>query len=139
MEAEHFDECSSLEEISTGNQVEFIGNGAFNGCSSLKNITIRSNAENTEIGMSILDGCSSLKEVMLDVAGTFNPEILGRREIIDTVNLGSRIKVDTSDLTDYISTVGSYHVDEQNTVIKSVDDMILTKDGGKVLLYAGAE
>lgn len=133
-----FDECSSLEEISTGNQVEFIGNGAFNGCSSLKNITIRSNAENTEIGMSILDGCSSLKEVMLDVAGTFNPEILGRREIIDTVNLGSRIKVDTSDLTDYISTVGSYHVDEQNTVIKSVDDMILTKDGGKVLLYAGA-
>ena len=46
--------------------------------------------------------------------------------------------MDTSDLTDYISTVGSYHVDEQNTVIKSVDDMILTKDGGKVLLYAGA-
>lgn len=134
-----FDECSSLEEISTGNQVEFIGNSAFNGCSSLKNITIRSNAENTEIGTSILDGCSSLKEVMLDVAGTFNPEILGRREIIDTVvNLGSRIKVDTSDLTDYISIVGSYHVDEQNTVIKSVDDMILTKDGGKVLLYAGA-
>ena len=139
IESRAFDECSSLEEISTGNQVEFIGNGAFNGCSSLKNITIRSNAENTEIGMSILDGCSSLKEVMLDVAGTFNPEILGRREIIDTVvNLGSRIKVDTSDLTDYISIVGSYHVDEQNTVIKSVDDMILTKDGGKVLLYAGA-
>ena len=133
-----FSECVSLEEISTGSQAESIGDNAFKGCTSLKNITIRSNAENTEIGMDLLEGCSSLKEVTFDVAGTFDPQILGRQEIIGTVNLGSRMKVDASGLSNYLSTVGSYHVDEQNTVMKSSNDMILTKDGGKVLLYAGA-
>lgn len=60
-----FSDQKSLQEvIIKGNGLHFIGNHAFDGCSSLKKITIPSSV--TKIGDNAFDGCKSLKDVYYD-------------------------------------------------------------------------
>ena len=58
-----FDGCTSLSNIIIPESVTEIGCWAFDGCSSLKNITIPESV--TEIGNGAFYGCASLKKVSL--------------------------------------------------------------------------
>ena len=70
-----FEGCSSLTEITIGNSVTSIGYEAFEGCSSLTEITIPDSV--TSIGKRAFWGCSSLTEITIgnsvtSIGGTFS-------------------------------------------------------------------
>ena len=58
-----FWKCESLESITIGKGVKYIGYDAFNCCSSLKKITIPDNVE--RVDGSAFSGCSSLEEITI--------------------------------------------------------------------------
>ena len=58
-----FDGCSSLKYVTIGNSVKTIGSAAFSGCSSLTSVTIPNSV--TTIGGNAFDGCSSLTSVTI--------------------------------------------------------------------------
>ena len=53
-----FENCSSLSEVPTNDNITRIGTGAFKGCSKLRNYTVKKTA--TYIGAEAFQGCSSI-------------------------------------------------------------------------------
>ena len=58
-----FNKCSSLESINIPDNVTSIGSYAFNGCSSLESVTIGNGV--TSIGQYAFNGCSSLTSITI--------------------------------------------------------------------------
>lgn len=58
-----FDGCTTLRSITIGNSVVSIGDGAFSGCSSLESVTVGDGVES--IGFRAFAGCRALKRLRL--------------------------------------------------------------------------
>lgn len=104
--------CEKLTGIILPESVTNIGNWAFFGCSSLTDIVIPENV--ASIGEWAFSGCSSLTEMNV-------PE--------SVINIGEWAFSDCSALT-YIT------VDKNNSVYKSMDGNLYTKDGKTLVQYA---
>ena len=61
-----FYNCTSMESVTIPNSIEYIGLGAFSGCTNLKNIDIRTSGNNIiRICDSAFNGCTSLKSIVI--------------------------------------------------------------------------
>ncbi len=105
-----FEDCTSLTSITIPVSVTSIGNYAFSGCTSLTSITIPGSV--TSIGFSAFSRCSSLTSITI-------PDSVTR--------ICYHVFKDCTSLT-------SIKVDENNTVYKSENGVLYTKDG-KALIY----
>src|SRR5574344_1616740 len=95
-----FQNCKGLTtfDISGATNLTTIGEGAFNGCSSLTSVTIPSSV--TSIGASAFNGCSSLTSVTIPVSVTS----IGERAFKDCSGL---TLIDLSDANG-LQTIGGY-------------------------------
>ena len=100
-----FRNCSDLTSVTIPDSVTSIGSYAFSGCSSLTSVTIGNGV--TSIGSSAFSGCSSLTSVTIPDSVT---------------SIGSSAFSGCSGLT-------SFAVDDGNATYKSVNGLLLTKDG----------
>ena len=66
-----FADCTKLQAVTVGANVEQIGQHAFRNCTSLKRFTVEGG--NTKIGLGALQGCSSLTE--LELADTWDDSL----------------------------------------------------------------
>ena len=61
-----FYNCTSMESVTIPNSIEYIGLGAFSGCTNLKNIDIRTSGNNIiRICDSAFSHCTSLKSIVI--------------------------------------------------------------------------
>ncbi len=60
-----FDGCSSLKEITIPCTVTDIGDGAFSGCSKLKTVTYNGDSTLQRIGIGAFSNCSNLREITI--------------------------------------------------------------------------
>ena len=104
--------CSSLTTITIPNSVTTIRGHAFSYCSSLTSITIPESV--TSIGRLGFCSCSKLASIHIPK----NVKEIGQRAFAGCSNL---------------STIT---VDENNEYFKSVDNVLFTKDGTKLIRYA---
>ncbi len=104
--------CLSLEAIEIPNSVTSIDYFAFAGCYSLEAIEIPNSV--TSIGDRVFAGCESLKTIEMPNSLT---------------SIGSDVFEDCDSLTSII-------VDEDNSVYKSVDGNLYSKDGTILIQYA---
>ncbi|WP_018592463.1 leucine-rich repeat protein [Terrisporobacter glycolicus] len=105
-----FSECSSLTSVEIPKGVTSIGESAFSGCSSLKSVEIPEGV--TSIGYYAFSGCSSLKSVEISYS---------------VISIGNEIFSECNNLL-------SINVDENNQVYKSIDGILYSKSGKKLLL-----
>ena len=104
-----------IENVVIRNSVTAIRWGAFGGCSSLTSITIPESV--SSIGREGFCRCSKLSSIHIPK----NVKEIGQRAFAECPNL--------STLT----------VDEKNEYFKSVDNVLFTKDGTKLIQYAQAK
>ncbi|MCD8372697.1 MAG: leucine-rich repeat protein [Clostridia bacterium] len=64
-----FNECTSLESFTAGDGLTYIGQWAFNNCASLKNVSLGSGA--TEICYSAFNECTSLESFTIGYGATY--------------------------------------------------------------------
>jgi len=110
-----FEKCSSLTSITIPSGVTSIGDGAFYDCSSLTSITIPSSV--TSIGDCAFTYCSSLTSITIPSSVT---------------SIGDYAFSECSSLT-------SINVAAANTIYKSVNGILYSKDGTKLICYPGGK
>ena len=107
-----FQRCTSLEEVSLGEGLERVGAGAFCDCTSLASVTIPSTV--TTIGGSAFFRCTALTEMTIPAGVT----------LIEPTYFG---------YFNGCTSLGSIQVASGNTVYKSVDGVLYSKDGATLL------
>ena len=133
-----FSSCRSLISITILNNVTTIGEGAFSGCSSLTSITIPNNV--TTIGEEAFKYCTSLTSIII-------PENV---TVIDELAFFGCSKLTSLHIPESVKEIGkrafagcpklsTITVDEKNEHFKSVDNILFTKDGTKLICYAPAK
>jgi hypothetical protein len=125
--------CSGLTSVAIGNSVTSIGDYAFNGCSGLTGVAIPDSV--TSIGERAFYECSDLTSVTIPNSVTS----IGERAFEDCSSLTSvTIGTGLTTIGTYVfsgcSSLGAFSVAGDNTAFKSVNGLLLTKDG-KTLLY----
>lgn len=106
-----FYDCSGIASISFPNSLKSIGNWAFCYCSGLTTITFGTGL--TDIGRQAFSGCTGLTSVDIPASVTFiNEGVFGDCSKLSSITVASG-----------------------NTSYKSVDDVLLTNDGTKLLAY----
>lgn len=93
---ECFKDNTNLKEVSVGNHISRIGDGAFAGCTQLEKITLSEGL--TTIGSKAFDGCSALKKVKLPAT----LQMIGSYAFRDCTSLGSVT------YNDGLLTIGAY-------------------------------
>ena len=105
-----FEVCTGLTSLTIGSGVTSIGEGAFAGCSGLTNVVIGSGV--SSIGSFAFEGCSGLTSMTIPNSVT---------------NIGYFAFFDCSGLM-------SFTVSPSNPSYKSVSGLLLTKDGGTLIV-----
>ena len=120
--------CGNLAFATIGNGVTNIGHYAFNQCSSLATVTIPDSV--TSIGQYAFMGCSSLATVTIpdSVTSIGQYAFLGCSNLA-TVTIGTGVTNITSDHFRSCGSLTFFSVAEGNQSYKSVDGLLLTKDG----------
>ncbi len=109
-----FTECPALKDIKMTESIESIGYGAFSNCTSLSQMVIPVSV--TSLKNDIWWGCTSLKSVTVEA-------------LIDPIYLTGSGMFKGCDLLE------EFRVPEDNTVVKSMDGVLFTKDGTELLQY----
>ncbi len=109
---EAFSDCTNLVSITIPDSVISIGDRAFEGCTSLASITIGNGV--TSIGYDAFYGCTNLT----------------------SVTIGNGVTSIGNGVFNYCVSLSNITVDEDNTVYKSIDGNLYTKDGKTLMQYA---
>ena len=65
--AKAFEGCTSLDNVTIRKEVTTIGDSAFAGCTSLENLTFEDRNTNLALGANMFNGCTSLKVIDLPI------------------------------------------------------------------------
>ena len=137
-----FDGCTSLTSVTIPNSVTEIGDRAFFGCTSLESVIIGNGL--TSISECAFDGCTSLTPIIVPNSGTIeNQEAMeffenlfeGSRDLLVSVTIGSDVTEITDKAFRNCISLASINVDEKNTNYQSIDGVLFSKDGTKLLRY----
>ena len=151
-----------IPSVYNGKAVTSIGYEAFSGCDSLTSVTFGENSQLTSIGYEAFSGCDSLTEVIIPDSVT----LIGHSVFYDCESLTSVTFGENSQLTsiggyafrycdslteivipDSVTSISPYAflicknltditIEENNTVYKSIDGNLYSKDGTTLIQYA---
>ena len=107
--ASAFYDSDLLKRIVIPFSVKSIGDSAFKGCGNLEEIVFSDGLE--VLGGGLIDGCHSLKEICIP----------------------STVKSIGDDAFDYAELLSAINVSEENSAYKSVDGILYTKDGKRLI------
>lgn len=127
-----FNRCVNLEQVKLPSNLEVINNNTFRGCIMLQHIVIPDSV--TVIHNDAFADCFTLETVILSKSLVSMENAFSGCEQIRYINLPENLK--DFDLGMYFSSskIERIDVSEYNPYFKSVDNMVLTKDG-KTLVY----
>ena len=125
---EAFKGCTGLESVTILEGVTGIERDAFNGCSGLTSVTIPGSV--TGIGASAFDNCSGLKSVNLKQGvEALDWHVFRRCNGLTSVTIPSSMTNIHGSAFGDMGTLTSFQVESDNRFYKSVDGLLLTKDG----------
>ena len=120
--------CNGLTSVTIGNGVMSIGSEAFYGCSSLTSVTIGNSV--TSIEWSAFSGCSSLTSVSIpDSVTSIGSTAFSGCSSLASVTIGNGVTTIGYAAFRSCSGLVSFAVDDGNATYKSVNGLLLTKDG----------
>ena len=125
--------CTRLTEITIPESVQTIGNNVFIGCTKLKEITIPASVQ--KIGNSVFTDCKKLTTVTLNGSEIGN-YIFENCTALTTVNIGAAVPDITGSMFEGCGSLTTLTVDENNQNIKSIDNIVYSKDGKELKLCA---
>ena len=126
---------STIKTLVVGDNIEKIGEDAFHKCTGLEQITI--DTKNNLSSSFLLDGCINLKKVTLGKSiSNFPYALFIRCTNLETIMINTEqdITID-SRVFESCNSVKEILVNEGNTKYKSVDGVLYSKDGSKLVLY----
>lgn len=132
-----FSGCTALASLSLQDGIEEIGNDAFSGCRSLSAVTIPSSV--AAIGSSAFSGCTSLAALTIEDG----VKTIGDRAFVGCTNLiGVTVPSSVTSIGNAsfggCSILSAIRVEERNKVYQSLDGVVYTKDGKKIVAVPGA-
>ena len=126
--------CTGLTSITIPNSVTKIGNYTFMGCTGLTSVTIPDRS--THIGDGAFWGCTGLTSITIpnDVTSIGSSTFQGCTELKE-VTIGN--STSSIDWTVFLGCTGltSINVDKENKYYKSIDGVLFSKDGTKLIQY----
>lgn len=133
--------CTSLENLSLSDGLEVIMDASFEGCTGLQSVTIPNTV--TTIGSRIFNQCANIKMIVLSERLTSIPATAFGNTAITSIDIpASIVQIDVgsgASTATFPSTLESFNVDSSNTVFKSIDGALFTKEDGKLFLYPAAK
>lgn len=138
-----FYECTSLEDVTIGDEVESIGTYAFYGCSKVDSITLPVNLET--VGVNAFFGCSSLEEVVFaDGIGEVDFEVgvfTGCTSLEDFTLAGNSDYYSTAAYKVSYTTYTFLYNKDQTTLIYAPcaynGDFVFTNESGDIVTIIG--
>ena len=128
-----FADCSGLESVTIPNSVTFIDYSAFQGCSNLTSVIIPNGV--TEICDGVFNGCSSLSSVTIPNSVTKIGSYAFDNSGLTSITIPSSVtEIDNGSFRSCFS-LSSITVDEANTAYRSVDGVLMSKDGTTLIAY----
>ena len=129
-----FEGCRALESINIPKSVTTIESSVFDGCRALKSITIPSSV--SKIGSYTFSGCASLESITIEDGV----------EMIDSNAFSNCMSLESIFFPKSVTSIGSgvfFHctslkridVDENNPAYKSLDGVLYSRDGKKIVCY----
>ncbi|MBO5927386.1 MAG: leucine-rich repeat domain-containing protein [Clostridia bacterium] len=130
--------CSSLTSIIVPNNLTAINDYAFYGCSSLTNFSIPSGV--ATIGIRSFYGCSSLKDLVVPNSVTYiRSYAFSYCSAIKNIVLGSGV-ISIGERAFYgCNCLSNFSVKVDNSVYKSINGVLYSKDGKTLLLYPASK
>ena len=155
-----FDNCSGLVNIFLNASVTGIGDGTFTGCKSLKAITLPSSVKS--IGNSAFYHCDSLIQVVMPSVTSIGEYAFNSCSSLTTMTLPASVTsigkgayffctyLTSITLPSSVTSVGeevwygcdqlsAINVEPENPAYKSVDGVLMTKDGTVLISYPGGK
>ena len=129
-----FSHCAALKSVIIPDSVRTLGSLTFFYCSSLIDVTIGKGLDRIDNGMFMQ--CSALKEIIIpDNIKELGTGVLSICRSLEKITIGSGLtSLKTSDLR--LSPLKYIEVSEENSVYKSVNNCVVTKDGKSLVLAA---
>lgn len=125
--------CTSLKEIVIPSSVSTIGYLAFYGCTALESVTIPQTA--TSLGHSLFYGCTSLKNVVLESKTTELPtNMFYGCESLTSITIPSNVST-IGENCFYGTSMEEYLVAEKNTSFASRDGILYSGDLSRIIMY----
>ena len=129
--------CENLESVILSDNIDTLGDGCFMQCTALKNVKLTENIES--IGYGAFSYCTSLSEVVIPASLTsLEGDIWWGCTSLKSVTIEALIDAEylnSSGLFQDCNSLETFGVSEDNTVFKSVDGVLFTKDGTVLLQY----
>ena len=133
-----FSGCSSLTQITIPDSVRYLGDSAFEGCESLARVTMGDSV--TYIGNSAFAGCSSLEEIALPGSlETIEEAAFAGCTALTAVAIPAGVTYVSSSAFAACTNLRSLTVDPDNEYYCAVDNALLNKDQGILILCAGGK
>ena len=132
-----FHGCTALTSLSLQNGIEEIGGNAFSGCTSLYEVTIPSSV--AVIGSSAFSDCTSLAVLAIEdgVETIGDWAFSGCTKLTEVTVPSSVTSIGTASFGS-CSVLSAIRVEEGNKVYQSLDGVVYTKDGKKIVAVPGA-
>ena len=127
-----FENCAALKTLNIPSNVTTIGNAAFNGCANLANVTIPAYA----IG---LIPKPALQSVVITEGESIGANAFANASKLTSVSIPASVTGIGKLAFNGCDALATITVDEANTVYKTVDNVLYTKDGKTLILYAAAK
>ena len=127
-----FQDCTGLTSINISNSVISIEKGAFWGCGSLTSITIPNSV--TYIGSDAFSGCTGLKEVKIpDSVTSIGEWAFSDCRGLISINIPKSVTSIGEAAFRRTFNLTSINVDAKNKEYKSIDGVLFSKDGTKLI------
>lgn len=141
--ASAFWHCINIKTVKLASTVEKIGYYAFGLCEELREIDFPDNL--SVLGQRAFYGCYELRSVEIpDSITQMGQEVFGNCYLLGDVSIGGSTNVAMTtfgpDVFSYCTSLCSIQVSPDNSMLKSVDGVLYSKDGTELLQYpAGKE
>ena len=130
--------CSSLEDLEIPEGVKSIGGASFSGCTSLAQVNLPESL--VLIRDSAFRDCSALESIEIpDAVTAIQSGAFAGCSRLKRVKLGNGLKEIAADAFSGCGALEAFEVGADNAHFKSVNGLLMTKDGSRVIIGVGGD